>query len=140
MSSLNSSDASENLAGFILPEDVLDYFEVVNVKETTVLIDSDAKDQKGLYGKQLDIYLDELDNRSSDMSGATGNGLTEEHKILDFPVRDHKTILHIRRRRWLMPDGSQILSNLSFFIACFETRHLAFFFRRNGYGIIRCIL
>ena len=52
------------LAGFVLPEGVLDYFEVVNVKETTVLIDPDAKDRRGLYGKELEIYLDELDNRT----------------------------------------------------------------------------
>ena len=29
------------------------------------------------------------------MSGSAGNGFTEEWKTLDFPVRDHKTILHI---------------------------------------------
>lgn len=112
MSSLSSSDALKALAGFVLPESVLDYFEVVNVKETTVLIDPDAKDGQGLYGKELEIYLDELDNRTSDMSGATGNGFTEDRKILDFPVRDHKTILHIRRRRWLIPDGSSRIVNL----------------------------
>ena len=74
MSSLSSSDALKALAGFVLPDSVLDYFEVVNVKETTVLIDPDAKDRKGLYGKELEIYLDELDNQMSDMSGATCNG------------------------------------------------------------------
>ena len=65
----------------------MDYCEEDNVKETTVLIDPDAKDRKGLYGKELEIYLDELDNRTSDMSGATCNGFTEDRKILDFPKR-----------------------------------------------------
>lgn len=33
------------------------------------------------------------------MSGSAGNGFTEEWKTLDFPVRDHKTILHINDDR-----------------------------------------
>lgn len=112
MSSLSSLDALKALAGFVLPEGALEYFEVVNVKEAKVLTNPNAKDKKWLYGKELEIYLDELDNRTPDMGGATGNGFTEERKILDFPVRDHKTILHIRRRRWLMPDGSSRTVNL----------------------------
>ena len=33
------------------------------------------------------------------------NGFTEETVFSDFPVRDNKLTLHIRRRRWLTPDG-----------------------------------
>jgi hypothetical protein len=112
MSSLSSKDALKVLAAFVLPEGVLDYFEVVDVKENTVLIEQGGADKEGLYGKELEIYLDELDNRPPDMSTARGNGFTDECKILDFPLRNHKTILHIRRRRWLMPDGSSQIVNL----------------------------
>lgn len=112
MSSLSSKDALKTLAGFVLPEGVLDYFEVVDVKENTVLIEHPSSNKDGLYGKELEIYLDELDNRTPDMSEATSNGFMDERKILDFPVRNHKTILHIRRRRWLMPDGSTQTVNL----------------------------
>lgn len=99
MSSLSSNDALKTLAGFVLPEGVLEYFEVVDVKENTVLIEQRGSNKDGLYGKELEIYLDELDNRTPDMIAATSNGFMDERKILDFPVRNHKTILHIRRRR-----------------------------------------
>ena len=97
MSSLSSNDALKTLAGFVLPEGVLEYFEVVDVKENTVLIEQRGSNKDGLYGKELE---------------ATSNGFMDERKILDFPVRNHKTILHIRRRRWLMPDGSTQIVNL----------------------------
>lgn len=42
----------------------------------------------------LHLYFDERDNR------------TEETVLNDFPVRDKKLVLHIRRRRWLKPDGT----------------------------------
>lgn len=90
----------------------MEYFEVVDVKENTVLIEQRGSNKDGLYGKELEIYLDELDNRTPDMIAATSNGFMDERKILDFPVRNHKTILHIRRRRWLMPDGSTQIVNL----------------------------
>ena len=49
----------------------------------------------------LHMYLDERDNRTAEMQDLRPNGLTEETVISDFPVRDRKLTLHIRRRRWL---------------------------------------
>ena len=38
------------------------------------------------------------------------NGFTEPRVFNDFPVREHKVALHVRRRRWLTEDGkSQLL-------------------------------
>lgn len=91
------------LATYVLPAKVLDYFDVVDFVEEPV------PDTGCLYHKILHLYLDEQDNRPSDMQNTRPNGFTEERHILDFPIRDHKTILHVRRRRWLTADEHNYL-------------------------------
>ena len=54
----------------------------------------------------LHLYFDEKDNRTADTADYTPKGFTEETVLNDFPVRNKKLVLHIRRRRWLKPDGS----------------------------------
>lgn len=46
------------------------------------------------------------------MEVARSNGFTEERLMLDFPIRGHKTIIHVRRRRWTMPDGKNKVIDL----------------------------
>lgn len=88
----------KGLASYILPDGVLEYFDVVDFVEEPAPGDH-------LYTKLLHLYLDERDNRPEGMSSAKPNGFTEESRILDFPIRDRKTILHVRRRRWTTADG-----------------------------------
>ena len=88
----------KGLASYILPDGVLDYFDVVDFAE-------EPTPEDRLYRNILHLYLDERDNRPSSMSSAKPNGFTEECRILDFPIRDRKTILHVRRRRWTTPEG-----------------------------------
>ena len=57
-------------------------------------------DKDVLYTTELHIYLDERDNRTPDMKAAISDGFVDESCLLDFPVRDKKTVLHVRRRRW----------------------------------------
>ena len=91
-------DMYKGLASYILPDGVLEYFDVVDFVEEPMPEDK-------LYTKLLHLYLDERDNRPDEMSSAKPNGFTEENRILDFPIRDRKTILHVRRRRWQTSDG-----------------------------------
>lgn len=88
----------KGLASYILPDGVLEYFDVVDFVEEPTPEDK-------LYTKILHLYLNERDNRPEEMSSTKPNGFTEESCILDFPVRDRKTILHVRRRRWQTQDG-----------------------------------
>lgn len=37
------------------------------------------------------------------------NGFTESRQVNDFPIRDHKIVLHVRRRRWLTAEGRNII-------------------------------
>lgn len=88
----------KGLASYFLPDGVLEYFDVVDFAEEPAPGDK-------LYRKILHLYLDERDNRPSSMSEAKPNGFTEERCILDFPIRDRRTILHVRRQRWTTPEG-----------------------------------
>ena len=88
----------KGLASYFLPNGVLEYFDVVDFVEEPTPGDH-------LYRKILHLYLDERDNRPSTMLDTKANGFTEERSILDFPIRDRKTILHVRRRRWTTSEG-----------------------------------
>ena len=100
-------DFYKGLAIYILPEGVTDYFDLVDFCEEP----AHKKDQ--LYKKELHIYLDEKDNRPAGFEGIKPNGFTEEKKILDFPVRNRRTVLHVRRRRWLTAEYKSILVPLN---------------------------
>ena len=37
------------------------------------------------------------------------NGFTEKRMINDFPIRNRKVVLHVRRRRWLDKEGHNVV-------------------------------
>lgn len=75
------------LAQVVLPSAVLDYFSVVKVESTST---------------EIHIYLDEKMSPSlSEDVHFESKGFMEPTKVTDFPIRDHKVILVIRRRRWV---------------------------------------
>lgn len=65
------------------------------------------------YTGILHIYLDERDNRKEEQQDLRSNGFTEPTTVSDFPVRDRRVELHIRRRRWLTPDGKSLILNIA---------------------------
>ena len=74
------------LATLVLPTQILDYFTVVSVREV---------------GSEFHISLDErMDKTLSDAPNFESKGFMEAVNITDFPIRDHKVILKVRRRRW----------------------------------------
>ena len=94
------TDFYRGLAIYILPEGVTNYFDLVDFNEEP------AKKDDQLYKNELHLYLDERDNRPEGFVGIKPNGFTEEKQILDFPVRNRRTVLHVRRRRWLTADDN----------------------------------
>ena len=93
----NTTLAYETLLRVILPEDILEVFEVSNViEEHTGIIE-----ETGMERRIIHIHLDERDLRDKEWHDLRPNGFTEAHCINDFPIRDRKVILHVRRRRWL---------------------------------------
>ena len=118
------------MSSFLLPEGMLDYFDVVR-------IDEEALPQEKVYrGGILHIYLDELDNRTKEQESLISNGFTEPTLINDFPIRDRKVVLHIRRRRWIDAEGHNVVLNV-YNLATKGTRYseefAAFLKERLGY-------
>lgn len=93
-----------SLAYMVLPPSILDWFDIVKVEEQ--ITDPTGKE---VFVGIIHIYLDETDNRTSDMADLRPNGFTEETKVSDFPIRDRKVLLHIRRRRWLDSEGKNVI-------------------------------
>tara|TARA_Y100001970_G_C13743918_1_gene607613 strand:- start:248 stop:598 length:351 start_codon:yes stop_codon:yes gene_type:complete len=79
----------KELAGYLLPEGVLDYFELTEVKKE---------------GEGLHIYLEEKDEIPEEYKSEPyrSNGFMQERKIRDFSIRDYLVTLHVKRRRWLL--------------------------------------
>ena len=80
-------DQLEVLARIVLPSEILDYYEITGVEQDSTEI-------------HIHIHLDELMNaRLSTDSNFASKGFIEAANVTDFPIRDHKVILIIRRRR-----------------------------------------
>jgi len=95
----------ETLVRFMLPNGTLDYFEVTKIDEEV----TDEKDETGTVIRILHIFLDEHDLRSVTWHDLQPNGFTEARLFNDFPQREHKVLLHVRRRRWLDTDGRNVI-------------------------------
>ena len=74
------------LASIVLPTQILDSFSIVGISQTST---------------EIHISLDERMNPelSKDVHFES-KGFMEAVSVTDFPIRDHKVILKIRRRRW----------------------------------------
>ena len=100
----------EVLARIVLPSEILDYFEITSVEQSST---------------EIHIHLDELMNPAlSDDVHFESKGFMEAVEVTDFPIRDHKVILVIRRRRWTdVRTGKSFSIPISLDIACKGTRY-----------------
>ena len=105
MAKKDSSFNYELLVRFMLPEGMLDYFEVTKIEEEV----TDEKDETGTLIRILHIHLDERDLRAVAWHDLHPNGFTEPRLFNDFPQREHKVLLHVRRRRWLDHDNRNVI-------------------------------
>jgi len=105
MNKSENTSVYESLMSCILPDGILDFFEVTHVeKEHTGIME-----ETGLERVLINIHLDERDRRDIEWHDLKPNGFTESSGINDFPIRDHKVVLHIRRRRWLDDNGKSVV-------------------------------
>ena len=104
----NSGISADFIISFFLPDGMIDWFEVVKIVEepNTGKAQADV-----LYNSVLNIYLDERDNREGEQLSLKPNGFTEPTVIRDYPIRNRKVLLHVRRRRYLDADGRNIILN-----------------------------
>lgn len=82
------------LLSHILPSGFAEYFDLIDVKE-------EYRNGELL----LHLYLNEKDIQPVGLSDLRPNGFYAESCINDFPIRDHRTVLHVRRRRWKDEEG-----------------------------------
>ncbi len=92
------SNAYETLARLMLPEGLLDYFEITNVVQSA--------------NGQLNIHLEEknLAPVGYEKAQIESKGFLPETAIQDFPIRGHKVALCIKRRRWEVKQGGEIIT------------------------------
>lgn len=110
MAKNSSSINTDFIISFFLPEGMIDWFEVVNIKEEP---NKGTAQADVLYNSVLHIYLDERDTRSGEEMGLKPNGFTEPTLIKDYPIRNRKVLLHVRRRRYLDADNRNVILNQS---------------------------
>ena len=91
------SEAGHTLISLLLPEGILDYFDLSNVE----------KDSTG-----LNIYLEEknLAPEGYQKSELESKGLLPEVRIQDFPIRGQKVALCVKRRRWTVLSTGKIIT------------------------------
>ena len=107
----------------VLPLEVLDHFAIVAIESTET---------------EIHIHLDELmkEELQSDLHFES-KGFIAPVTITDFPIRDHKVLLILRRRRWLdIRTGKSFILPLN--IAAEGTRYSKEFaaFLKETYGNI----
>ena len=80
-------DYLDMLARLVLPAQILDYFTIAGVDQTAT---------------EIHIGLDETMHPDlKDDVHFESKGFMDAVSVTDFPIRDHKVILRIRRRRWV---------------------------------------
>jgi hypothetical protein len=86
------ADLKIDLIRYVLPPELVSCFDLVGIKELE---------------ETLHLYMDESESVPEEYASLDllANGFYEESTIKDFPLRDKKVVLHVRRRRWKDPQG-----------------------------------
>lgn len=81
----------EQFVRMVLPRDILNHFTIVKIET----------DERDIDAMSMTIHLDERINEGYQLSDQYESlGFMDAVSVTDFPIRDHKVILKIRRRRW----------------------------------------
>jgi hypothetical protein len=90
-------ESYRQLVEILLPAGVLEYFDLIRV----------YKDREG-----LNIYLEEKNLPPAEYKDEVlhSKGFLPEVKINDFPIRNHKVLLCIKRRRWELQSNGEIVT------------------------------
>ena len=81
------------LARFVLPKEVLYHFVITDIK----YVDTKTYDEPEMH-----IHLDEkMHPELQNDDHFESKGFIAPVEVTDFPIRDHKVVLVLRRRRWV---------------------------------------
>lgn len=85
---MSTYEQLQSLARIILPEEIIENFDIVGIEEKAGVVH---------------ILLDEqvISPEGYSLERLSPNGFFPSSRVYDFPIRDGKVVLHIRRRRWV---------------------------------------
>lgn len=91
------NQAEQILISVLLPEGILDYFELTQVDKSE---------------KMLNIHLEEKNIAPDGYQNIDleSKGFLPEVRIQDFPIRGQKVALCIKRRRWTVKSTAEVIS------------------------------
>lgn len=89
--------ADIGLLKLLLPEYLVDYFEVIDYKSE---------------GEKLHLFFEEKNNPPQEFAKhkLSSKGFHDEVVVQDFPIRGQHAYLHIKRRRWLNHKTNLVVS------------------------------
>lgn len=118
----------KQLLSVVLPKEISEFFELVKVDV-----------EPGFEGT-LHLYMDEKALAPDDRSDLLPNGFYSESLITHFPIADHKTVLHVRRRRWKDAEGKSVSKDWDLVAkgTRFSKEFAAFLKDAYGYGADNC--
>lgn len=90
-------NAYETLVRLLLPQGILDFFELTNVTQTDIGLQ--------LYLEEKNIVPSEYQEQKLE-----SKGFLPEIMVQDFPIRGQKVNLHIKRRRWEVKDTGETIT------------------------------
>jgi len=90
-------DNFQQLAEFLLPEGLLDFFEIEEVYKT----------EEGFH---IHLIEKNLVPKEYNNQKVLSKGFLPEIKIQDFPMRGKAVFLHVKRRRWQIESTGKIFS------------------------------
>ena len=93
----------------LLPEGTLDYFDLVDVKESV--------NEVVIYLEEKNIVPEKYTDQDTE-----SKGFYDPIIVQDFPLRGKKVFLNIRRRRWLLKKHNEYISR-NFIDRVFSIRH-----------------
>ncbi len=88
---------TQDILSYILPKEILNYFELVKVEE-------EVEDNKMYF------YLDEKFVKPKEHSDKhlVSKGFYDYVEIQDFPLRERALVLRVRRRKWLDKETNKV--------------------------------
>ena len=84
-------DSFKVLLPLIIPEGVLDYFEMTHYSKDNGLLD--------IFLEEMNLIPEEFKTNS-----LLSKGFFDPVTLQDFPIRGQQVYLHVKRRRWLNQD------------------------------------
>lgn len=129
------SSLMTQLFGMMFPKGLLTYFEITGFEDNEI----PESERMGIESGEVIVHLEERDCFRHPEEGHTyrPNGFYEASKVRDFPLRDKKMTLLIKRRRWIDETTGKSVGN-TYDLVAEGTRHSVEFadFLKETFGQI----